>query len=579
MKSSAKAPWFRSIGFKLALFLSFALFPIGVIAIYQTHQVGQEARQRLQQSLLALTERAAAEERQLIQRAFGAADAFGSLDETMLRDLDLCSDYLSSYLEDREAFSFIGFVPLDGVIRCSSTDRPVDVRENPAFQQLVEDPRPLVTVEPNAAVSQTAVLVVWQPIYEDEELQGLLAISVPHRIIQVRAVPPGAADPLALLTFNSDGSVLTASIGLDDASGVLPASRRLATESVQAPVAFTAQSADGNRQLYVIAPVIRDTVYALGVWPAAPRSQTGFSISSALFPMLMWLASVLVAYFAIDRVVVRHIRGLGQQMRRFATTRYVPDASVSRGMSSELVRMEEDFLAMADSILRDEAELENAVRQKNVLLKEVHHRVKNNLQMISSIMNMHIRKTRSPETQVVLRRLQERVLGLASIHRNLHQIENQGLINTGPLIRDISDQLLASSAPSGLTVEIQKDVEDVVLYPDQSIPLTLLMSEALANALKFVRPREDTGKGLIRLILHRDVEGRVRMEIANSLAADGSPPEPNDEDYESTGLGTQLIRAFAMQLGAQVDTGEEEGEYRVTVAFEAESFKPDPLDY
>lgn len=577
MQQSNTAPWFRSIGFKLALFLSFALFPIGVIAIYQTQKVAQEAQQRLQQSLLALTERAAAEERQVIQRAFGAAEAFGSMISVLSTDMEACRDYMDGFLGQRSEFSFIGFLPTDGMMRCSSAERVLDMRDNTNFQQLTKDPRPLVTVNARGAVSGVSVLVVWQPIYADEELQGFVAISVPHRIIQVRSVPPGAADPLALLTFNADGSVLTASIGLENANEVLPMSRRLATESMQAPVAFTAESAGGERQLYVIAPVIRDTVYALGVWSAMPRSQTGFTISSALFPILMWLASVLVAYFAIDRVAVRHIRGLGQQMRRFATTRYVPDASVSRGMSSELVRMEEDFLAMADSILRDEAELENAVRQKNVLLKEVHHRVKNNLQMISSIMNMHIRKTKSPETQTVLRRLQERVLGLASIHRNLHQIENQGRINTGPLIRDISDQLLASSMPQNLTVRVEKDIDDVVLYPDQSIPLTLLMSEALANALKFVQPTEEGGEGLVRLTLAREMDGRVTMEIANSLAGEGVTPK--EEDYESTGLGSQLIRAFAMQLGADTETGPEDGEYRVKVAFEAENFKPDPLDY
>lgn len=577
MQKSATAPWFRSIGFKLALFLSFALFPIGVIAIYQTQKVAQEAQQRLQQSLLALTERAAAEERQVIQRAFGAAEAFGSMISVLSDDMDACRDYMDGFLEQRQEFSFIGFLPVDGMMNCSSSERVLDMRENTNFTQLMQDPRTLVTVNPRGAVSGTSVLIVWQPIYEAEELQGFLLISVPHRIIQVRSVPAGAADPLALLTFNADGSVLTASIGLDNTAEVLPMSRRLATESVQAPVAFTAESAGGEQRLYVIAPVIRDTVYALGVWSALPRNQTGFTISSALFPILMWLASVLVAYFAIDRVVVRHIRGLGKQMRRFATTRYVPDASVSRGMSSELVRMEEDFLAMADSILRDEAELENAVRQKNVLLKEVHHRVKNNLQMISSIMNMHIRKTRSPETQIVLRRLQERVLGLASIHRNLHQIENQGRINTGPLIRDISDQLLASSMPQDINVRVEKDIEDVVLYPDQSIPLTLLMSEALANALKFVRQPAEDEEALIRLTLEREVEGRVRMEIANSLPGEGAPEVT--EDFESTGLGSQLIRAFAMQLGANTETGVVDGEYRVTVVFEAESFKPDPLDY
>ena len=85
--------------------------------------------------------------------------------------------------------------------------------------------------------------------------------------------------------------------------------------------------------------------------------------------------------------------------------------------------MNRDFLSMAEGILQDEAELEDALREKSLLIREVHHRVKNNLQLIASIMNMQIRRSRNSETTSVVRRLQDRVLGLARVHRQMYEAQ------------------------------------------------------------------------------------------------------------------------------------------------------------
>ena len=99
-------------------------------------------------------------------------------------------------------------------------------------------------------------------------------------------------------------------------------------------------------------------------------------------------------------------------MDRFAETREFSPVTGGLVMPSELQALQDNFDRMADNIMQDEAAMENTVREKNVLIKEVHHRVKNNLQLISSIMNMQIRQAKQDETKSALSRLQDRVLSL-----------------------------------------------------------------------------------------------------------------------------------------------------------------------
>nr|WP_256500152.1 sensor histidine kinase [Limimaricola litoreus] len=229
---------------------------------------------------------------------------------------------------------------------------------------------------------------------------------------------------------------------------------------------------------------------------------------------------------------------------------------------------------MAGNILQDEARLEDQLRERGILLKEVHHRVKNNLQLISSIMSMQMRRTPDATTREILSRLQDRVLGLATIHRTLYESQDVGRVNAARLLREIVAQQGAASAP-GSKLSTRLDLEDLELLPDQAVPLSLLTSEALANALSNVAP-DETGEAWVAVSLRREAEDMVRLEIANSTAAE----TPRDAGAaRSQGLGTNLIQAFAAQLGGPSETSHELGVYRLSTRFRVREMQYDPQDY
>jgi len=245
-------------------------------------------------------------------------------------------------------------------------------------------------------------------------------------------------------------------------------------------------------------------------------------------------------------------------MRRFALNRMLPRDAMSPSVPSELVDMERAFIDMAESILRDEATLEDRLREKNILLKEVHHRVKNNLQLISSIMNMQIRQAKGDDAKFVLKRLQERILSLATVHENMYKNDNLARVDASVLLNASVNQLLSVGLEPGSHVRVKQHYEKIMLEPDDAAPLTLLTSEAVTNALKYVSaPAKENG--MIRVDLSFVAEGTARLTVENSAH--------HKPDQEGTGLGSKLILAFSRQLNGQFDTVEEDGMYRITVTF------------
>jgi len=320
---------------------------------------------------------------------------------------------------------------------------------------------------------------------------------------------------------------------------------------------------------------VPDALYVLASWEkrAAGLGAAAGIAPAPLFPLLMWAVSLAVAFLAVNRLMIRHVRALQRSMRQFARSRQMPGEAFGRVMPAELAEIAATFRIMADTVIRDEAELERALHDKDVLLREVHHRVKNNLQLVSSIMNMKSRRLRSEEGRTVLRRLQERVQSLAAIHRNLYDTGNLSAVDARTLIEDLVRQIAAlgadGGAEGGAEAEIERDIAELRLHPDQAVPLSLLAAEALTNAFKHLgRPGDAPPRVRIRLAPCAD--GRLELEVANSLPAEGRA------EAAEPGLGLGLIRAFAGQLSGTLETGPEDGLYVLRCRFRPRS--PGPPD-
>lgn len=564
--------WWSGLRVRVLMLLSLALLPIGLIAVYQTSQVDAAAEENAQLALLALTRQAAFEERTAIERALGASQALSTTAITLMQDNDACIERFSTFLQKQDNYSFAGILPVSGLMTCSSTGEPYDFSAFESFQKIIADGETSVTVNRNGPLSRTSVVVVSEPIYDGEQLLGFVALSIPHAAIEPTSLLVDGPELRELMTMNSSGDILTARVSIDTARAELPADMDLLETMHQDAYTFLADNGDGVPRRYTVANVRGAPISIIGVWDA-PASLVilGRTLASpSLFPLLMWAASLFVAMFALHGLVLRHVGNLRRQIRKFETHRTVPARDDAKGMPKELGEVYHSFTDLADSILQDEARMEDILRDKNVLMKEVHHRVKNNLQMISSIMNLQIRNAESDETVEALRRLQQRVLSMATIHRDLYQSQNKGRVNAGHLLSDIAAKSVESAVSSTSDIDFISEFDPVALFPDQAVPLSLFVSEAITNALKHMGVTGDSQPWLHATL--KQTGKQCVLTIANSVGTELM-------EVESTGMGAQLMRGFAIQLGGPIEIEQTAEKYEMVLRFDIQDFTEDSVDY
>jgi len=563
---------FGGLAFRVLLFLSLALLPIGLIAVIQTKQIADQSQRSAELSLIAVTEQAAATERTLLQEALGAGRALTSVVRLVHDEPIQCSDFLKSYKEENVNYRLVGFVKMDGMMDCSSTQQTYQLKESVYLKRALERPGDMVTATERGAISGAPVVIVTVPVMDEGELIGFVFISIAQDALTDVALEDPSVAPLSLVTFNSDGNILTSDQTQGERGDEMPEQYDLKQLTGSTRQVFTATNSGGIERVYAVIPLVSDTVFAMSVWPKdTALLKTDFSgRAAALLPVAMWLASLIVAFWALHRLAITHIRKLGRQMQHFALNRTLPRKTLGDRVPGEIVAMEKSFLGMANSILQDEARLEDSLREKNMLLKEVHHRVKNNLQLISSIMNMQIRQAPTEANRRVLQRLQDRILSLATVHKSLYQDDEMTRVDGSILLREIVSRSLAVGMEPNSGIKVIEDYDAILIGPDDAAPLSLLASEAVTNALKYV-PNSSNGPATIEVRLkYTDAEAAQLMVVNTS---GGVPPE------EGTGLGFRLIQAFARQLNGTLDVVDEGGLYRLTLDFPVPLKDKDVIDY
>ena len=397
---------------QIALLLTVALIPIGTVAVMQTQRAIDAARETYLDALRARTMEVATPEREAIVSALGllrgVADGLAVLEP----GAEECVDLMERLSATNPRFLFIGFLEAPGRSRCNNTGGEYDFSGIPANIDLFANPRGSVRFNPSGAVSGQPVVIVSEPVYtRDGAFRGFVSLSFPVR--PMTEYEAGTSSSPAVVLFNGRGEILSAS--LPDPYGILPSDRPLVALSQMQQAEFSAVSMQGRARDYAVVAIAPGRAYALGTWVSRTRA---LGTPSALattpaFPLLMWLVSMIVALVSIHHLVIRPIGDLGRRMRGFADGRRILQPGALRNAPGEIAEIGQTFETMARKIIRDEADLENTLFEREVLLKEVHHRVKNNLQLMSSILNMQVRKVESPEARQSLRDVQERLQSLA----------------------------------------------------------------------------------------------------------------------------------------------------------------------
>lgn len=234
----------------------------------------------------------------------------------------------------------------------------------------------------------------------------------------------------------------------------------------------------------------------------------------------------------------------------FLSPIYNEDGSVSEvsGMAHDIT---EKMIA--------EKELKNSLKEKEILLKEVHHRVKNNLQVISSILNLQSSYIHDEKILTILKESQNRIKSMAFIHESLYQTNDFSQINFSEYVVNLSKNLVHSYLVNNELIELRLDINKVSLNLDLSIPCGLIINELVSNALKYAFENQQE-KGYILIKLKTD-ENYVYLTIA-----DNGKGLPKNLDFRNTeSLGLQLVTTLVEQINGTIELEKTKGtSYKIT---------------
>jgi two-component sensor histidine kinase len=193
-----------------------------------------------------------------------------------------------------------------------------------------------------------------------------------------------------------------------------------------------------------------------------------------------------------------------------------------------------------------EEKIKQSLEEKEVLLKEVHHRVKNNLQVISSILNLQSSYVKDQGTLNILKESQNRIKSMAFIHESLYQTKDFSSINFSEYVVNLANNLMHSYSNFENEIKLNLDIQNVFLNLDLAIPCGLIINEIVSNALKyaFVEKSQD---GEIAIVMKSDGEN------LSSRIGDNGIGLPKEVDFRNTeSLGLQLVVTLTDQLNGEI---------------------------
>jgi PAS domain S-box-containing protein len=212
---------------------------------------------------------------------------------------------------------------------------------------------------------------------------------------------------------------------------------------------------------------------------------------------------------------------------------------------------------------RAEAQIRASLKEKEVLLQEIHHRVKNNLQVVSSLLNLQSRGIQDEATLEMFQESQNRIQSMALIHEKLYRSQDLARIDLAEYVRNLATDLVRTYRAQSGPVNLKINAADVFLSIDKAVPCGLIVNELICNALKhaFSARRSNAEENEIRVDLSSDHEQQVTLVVG-----DNGVGFPKDLDFQTLdSLGLRLINTLIGQLEGAIELNSNDGaEFKIT---------------
>jgi two-component sensor histidine kinase len=344
------------------------------------------------------------------------------------------------------------------------------------------------------------------------------------------------------------GGMVTASVPV--------AELRTAVTDTGAPILLL-EVRDGESALTMIGSEARAHELSVNDWPIgnsdlvvrvglAHQRITTFDRLLLLLPLLMWIAAAIITWSLVSRLLVRPLKRLEDAVLAYRPGEGDHELPRKLGPSEEIQELRNAFSRTIGRIEQSERETSSALEGQRRLVREVHHRVKNNLQVVASLLNIHGRNAETPEARAAYAGISRRVGALSIVHRNhfAEMEENRG-ISLRPLVTELAAELRAGAPESARGLAIDLEIDSVYTTQDVAVAVSFLVTEIIEYAMLHA-PKDP-----IELSIRRTSELTGRLSVSSPVLVPEGEGDSEKLQFERIvgGLAKQLRSVLDRKLG------------------------------
>ena len=265
-----------------------------------------------------------------------------------------------------------------------------------------------------------------------------------------------------------------------------------------------------------------------------------------LLPVLMWVAAAFLGLFVVSRFLIRPLRRLETAIREYQPGESELDLPVKLGPAMEIQQLRDAFERAITRVDESERQMGDALEGQRRLVREVHHRVKNNLQVVASLLSIHGRSAETLEARSAYAGIGRRVGALSVVHRNHYaEMEESRGIALRPLLTELAAELRASAPEDARGLVIELEVEAMSTTQDVAVAIAFLITEIVEYAMLF------SPKDPVEIVLRRSSELTGRLTLNSKILVPDDREQPDKIQFERivTGLAKQLRSTLDRKLG------------------------------
>jgi two-component sensor histidine kinase len=269
---------------------------------------------------------------------------------------------------------------------------------------------------------------------------------------------------------------------------------------------------------------------------------TTIDVLVIILPVVMWVIAAFISWLVVTRLLIQPLRRLERAVAAYSPGSPTIDLPSRLGLATEIGELRDAFARAVSKVRESEQEMASALDGQRRLVREVHHRVKNNLQVVASLLNIHGRTAETPTARAAYGAIGRRVGALAIVHRNhfAEMEENRG-ISLRPLLSELAAELRAGAPESARGLVIDLELETVNTTQDMAVPVAFLVTEVVEFAM-LRRPDQP-----VEVVLRRSSDLTARLTLASPVL---TPDEEGDREQMQF---ERIIAGLARQLRSSLD--------------------------